>query len=361
MGEEMDEATYRILNILARNLGRPLSINELTGKIEETYGGAYYANTNEKIHDLAKEEIIALSKAGRSWLTSLNFNNYLIIDLLAEMELRRKQDFLQGKQEMQMLMMKINIQLHSFLWIKSISLINPERNAKLNKVELAIHLRKTDRKRMEKQKIDIHTSIDDFQKTHNIRIDYIILEDKMFLNLLQSNEIHPIKEMLSNKIVILNPQDFWIEISKAMERGIKIIAEEGETNPAKISGEDLIFNLARFGYTELGPQIKQGKLICIEYTIIAILFQNDARRIDAIPIILAKNSDKTNYDLLLFLARKYGFGGRIFGILRTMRNIVAHGMKEIDEPIRLLEAMKIEEIKANEKSMKEKLRLYNVT
>jgi hypothetical protein len=36
-------------------------------------------------------------------------------------------------------------------------------------------------------------------------------------------------------------------------------------------------------------------------------------------------------------------------------------MTNIDEPIRLLEAMKIEEIKANAKVMKEKLKLYNVT
>ncbi|MEX0656254.1 MAG: hypothetical protein WD154_01750 [Nitrosopumilaceae archaeon] len=357
----MDEATYRILNILARNLGKPLSINELTGKIEEAYGGAYYANINEKIHDLTKEGIITLSRGGRSSLTSLNFNNYLIIDLLAEMELRRKQDFLRGKQEMQMLMMEIDTYLHGWLLIKSISLMYPERNAKLNKAELLIHLKKTERKKMEETKTGIHVIIDTLQRIHNIRIDYMILEDKMFLNLLKSNEINPAREMLSNKIVILNPQDFWIEIKKVIETGIQIIVREDETNPAKITEEDLVFNLARFGYAELGPQIKQGRLICIEYIINAIMFQNDARRMDAISIILAKNSDKTNYDLLLFLSRKYGFGGKILGILKALRNLVAHGMTEINNPIKLLEAMKIEEIKANEKSIKEKLRLYNVT
>jgi hypothetical protein len=36
-------------------------------------------------------------------------------------------------------------------------------------------------------------------------------------------------------------------------------------------------------------------------------------------------------------------------------------MPNIDEPIMLLEAMKIKEIKADKNSMKEKLRLYNVT
>ncbi|MGI0066531.1 MAG: hypothetical protein ACREA5_05540, partial [Nitrosotalea sp.] len=202
--------------------------------------------------------------------------------------------------------------------------------------------------------------IDTLQRIHNIKIDYMMLEDKMFLNLLRSDESNPAREMLSNKIVIFNPQDFWIEIKKAGGEGIKIIAEENETNPGKISEEDLIFNLARFGYTEFGPQIKHGKVICIEYIINATMFQNDARRMDAIPVILAKNSDKTNYDMLLFLARKYGFGGRILGILRVLRNLMVHEMSEINNPIRLLEAMKIEEIKADQKNIKEKLRLYNV-
>ncbi len=357
----MDEATYRILNILGRNLGRPLSINELTCKMEEIYGGTYYANTNEKIHDLAKDGIITLAKSGRSSLTSLNFNNYSITDLLAEMELRRKYEFFSGKQEMQMLMMEIDTHLYNFLLIKSISLINPERNVKLNRVELLIHLRKTEKKSMTEAKIGIYKILDALQGIHNIRIDHVTLEEKLFLNMLKSDEINPAREMLSNKIVILNPQDLWLEIKKAEKEGIKIIAETSETNPAHLSENDLIFNLARFGYTEFGPKIKQGNLICMEYIIIAIMFQNDARRMDAISVILAKNSEKTNYDLLLFLVLKYGFGGKMLGILKALKNLVAHGMKTVNEPILLLEAMNVEEVKANEKSIKEKLSLYHVT
>lgn len=356
----MDEATYRILDVLARNLGKPISIHELTGKIGETYGGAYYANIHEKIHEMAEESILLLSRSGRSALTYLQFENYLLIDLLAEMELVRKQDFLRGKQEMQMLMMEIDTLLHDLPFIKSISLMNPERNAKLNKTEILIHLRKSDRKLTEETKIYINTLMASLQKMHNIRIDHLILEDEMFLDLLKSNESNPAREMLHNKISTLYPQSFWMTIRGAVLRGIKIIVEENEMHPAKITEEALVFNLARFGYTELGPKIKQGNMICIEYIVSAIMFQNDARRMDAIPIILAKNSKKTNYDLLLFLARRYDFEGKILGILKALRNLIAHGMTNIDEPIRLLEAMKIEEIKADKKSMKEKLRLYNV-
>jgi len=358
----MDETTYRILGILSRNMGSPTSINELTKKIEKTYGGAHYANIHEKIQDLNRDGIIILSRSGRSSLISMNFDNYLIIDLLAEMELRRKQDFLRGKQEMQMLMLEMNTYLHNLLLIKSASLMHPERNAKLNKADLLIHLKESgDRKSIEESKIGIHTIVDALQKIHNIRIDYLLLEDTMFLDLLKSNERNPIREALHNKIAVLHPQDFWMEIRNATEKGIKIIAEENETNPAKINEQNLVFNLARFGYTELGPKIKQGNLICIEYIIAAIMSWNDARRMDAIPIILAKNSKKINYDLLLFLARKFDFEGKMLGILKALRNLAVHGITSIDEPIRLLDAMKIEEIKTDSKSMKEKLRRYNVT
>ncbi len=122
----------------------------------------------------------------------------------------------------------------------------------------------------------------------------------------------------------------------------------------------MVYNLARFGYVEFGPQIKQGKTICIEYIITAILFQKNARRNDAIPIIIAKNSKKINYNLLLFLSRKYGFEGRILGMLRVLRNLVVHGVKSINEPIKLLETMKVNEIKADQKSIKEKMKIYNV-
>jgi hypothetical protein len=357
----MDEATYRILDILSRNLGKPMSINELTRKIEETYGGTYYANTNEKIHSLTQDNVIKLSKSGRSSIISLYFENYLLIDLLAEMELMKKQNFLRGRQEMQMLMMEIDTFFHNVPLIKSISLMNPERNAKLNKTEILFHLKSPSRKSTEDTKIEISTIMSSLQRTHNIKIDYLILDDERFLDLLKSNESNPIREMLHNKIVALCPQGFWMSIRGEILRGTTIIAEENETHPAKISEDDLVFNLARFGYTEFGPKLEQGRSICIEYIISAMMFSKAARRIDAVPIILAKNSRKTSYDLLLFLARKYDFEGKMLGILKALRNLVAHGMANVDEPIRLLEVMKIEEIKANTKSMREKLRLYNVT
>ena len=357
----MDEPTYRILDILSRRLGISMSINEITKNIDEIHGGAYYANTHEKIKELGREEILVLTKAGRSSLVSPNFDNYMIIDMLAEMELRRKHDFLKGRQEMQMLMLETDTHMRSIPLISHILLMYPEKNTKLNKAEMLIRLKGSDdRKAIEETKVGVHTVMETLQQRHNIRMDYLILESRMFLDLLKSNEHNTVREMLHDKIAILHPQDFWLEVKNITEKGIRISSISHETSPAKISEEDIVFNLARFGYVEIGSKVKQGKLFCMEYAISSIMFHDDARRMDAIPVIIAKNP-KISYGLLLFLARKYGFGGKMLGILRTMRNLVARGMKTVDEPIRLLEAMRIEEVKANTKSIKEKLRLYNVT
>ena len=357
----MNEATHRILDILSRRLGVPMSINEITKNIDEIHGGAYYANTYEKIKELDREEILTLTKTGRSSLVSLNFDNYMIIDMLAEMELKRKHDFLKGRQEMQMLMLETGTYLRSVPLISHILLMYPEKNTNLNKAEMLIHLKESnDKKAVEGTKIQIHAITETLQQTRNVRVDYLALENGTFLDLLKSNEHNTVREMLHDKIAILHPQDFWLEVKSATEKGIKISAISHEINPAKISEEDIVFNLARFGYTELGPKVKRGNLFCIEYVISSIMFHDDARRIDAIPVIIAKNP-KICYDLLLFLARKYGFGGKMLGILRALRNLVAHGMKAVDEPIRLLEAMRIEEVKADAKGIKEKLRLYNAT
>ena len=86
----MDETTFRILDTLSRELGRQISINELTRKIAKQHGSAYYANIYKKLLALNKEGTILIGRIGKSSIISLNFKNYLLIDLLIEMELKKK-------------------------------------------------------------------------------------------------------------------------------------------------------------------------------------------------------------------------------------------------------------------------------
>ncbi|WP_166392523.1 hypothetical protein [Candidatus Nitrosotalea sp. TS] len=353
---------FRILDVLTREIGNALSINKIAEKVRTLYGSGDYKNIYVAINNMNKDKIVTLEQAGNTSIASINFENYLIIDLLSEMELRKKRDFLKNRQEMQMLMLEFDTYLYNQDLIQSISIINPERNAKLNKAEFLVHLKKSsNRKVVYETKLGIYVMLNHLQMIHTIRIDALVLEDDEVSDLLKSNEANPVREMFYDKIAIFSSQSFWLWIRNEIIKGMKIKTEEHQTHPAKISEEDLVYNLARFGYTEFGPKIKEGRQICMEYTIAAIMFRKDARRIDAIAIMLAKNTKRTNYDLLLFISRKYDFAEKILGILKSLRNLVTHVTTAAEEPIRLLESMNIEEIRADEKNMKDRLKLYRVT
>ncbi len=357
----MDETTLRILDILSRETGNPISINELTKKIEEGYGTAYYVNIYDKTQALAEQRIVTLSKSGKSSITTLNFDNYLLVDLLAEMELKKKQDFLKGRQEMQMLFMELETYIRDLSSLRSICIINPQKNAKLNRVELLILIRNPsgDAIAPETDTVAIRKIMQTLQTIHNLKMDHLVLTDVMLFNLLATPEINPIREMLANKIAFFSPQTFWMIIKIGQERDIPVRILEKETNPAKMPEQDLVYNLARFGYKEMGTKIVQSKEIGIEYIITSILLQGDARRKDAVPIILAKKGNETNYDMLVFLCQKYGVLRELFGLLKALNEIKP--MAKISETIRTLKSMKIEAIKVDLKNLKEKMRLYNVT
>ena len=352
----MNTPTFRILDTISAELGKSFSINQLTGKIKERHGTAHYVNIYKKLHDLEKQQILDLNKIGKSSIIRLNFQNYLLIDLLTEMDIEKKLEFLQGKTDLQMILAEMYRYLSKLNCIKSICAMNPEKNMKLNRLELLFLLKTSKEDSHTQDEIaKILAELQKLQNKHNLRIDCLLLEEYEFSSLLESNEVNPLKEILSDKTVFFCPQAFWDKIKEIIDKGIEIRTKEGETKPAEIAEMDLIYNLARFGYKEFGSRIRQGQEFCIEYVITALLMQGDARRIEAIPIILAKHNANSN--LLIFLTQKFGLSGRLLGLLKILEK--TKPMKEINKTIRLLGALDIEEIKADEKSILQKMRLYN--
>ena len=352
----MDTTTFRILDIASAYLGTPLSINQVTGKIKEIYGTAHYANIYTKIHDLQKQSILNLNQTGKSSTIELNFRNYLLTDFLAEMEIKKKIDLLKRKNDLQILFTEMEKQLENIYAIKSICLADFESNIKLNRIELLFLLKGSDIKlSYQHDTAQIYNELRKLQDKHNLRIDALILNESNFFDLIKTDEINPLKEILPRKTAFFCPQAFWNQIKQITETGIKIKVNENQTNPTRISDADLTYNLARFGYKEFGPTIEQGQRICIEYIITTLLIQNDARRILAIPVILAKNSAKSN--LIIFLSQKYEVSGRLLGLMRITHKIKPN--KEIGEAIKLLEILNTKEIPTNEKDILQKMRLYN--
>jgi len=351
----MNKTSFRILDTLSRDLNGHISIRKLTDMIKELHGTAYYKNIYDKIQELKKQDILNILKVGKSSVISLNFSNYSLADILSEIELKKKKEFLEKKPEAQLIFLEIEELLKNFNSIKSAMTINPRKNLKLNRLEFIILLANNSKEEIE---IPAITSVmEKIQNKYNIKIDSLILTEKRFLKFMNSNDDNPLKEMFWDKIVFFHPQSFWIIIRTGLKNGMKIISERIGTNPAKITEKDLMYNLSRFGYKEMGIKIEKGNDICVEYIITSILLQSGARRIYAIPVILAKN--KINYNLLTFLCQKYKKMGQLLGIIKILNKIKKD--REIKTVIRILESVGTKKIKFNQDIIEKNLRLYNAT
>ncbi|MDG6995827.1 MAG: hypothetical protein JRN52_07885 [Nitrososphaerota archaeon] len=360
----LDATTFKILDALLTEMGSPISINELTKKIGRSYGRAYYANIYRKIQSLTKEKITSLERVGNTSIASLNFENPITVDLLTEMDLRKKQGIFQRRPRLQILLTSIQESFADFGSIMSISLIDPEKNMKLNRAEFLILVRTpVHRKRvvhttMTDEITDIYRTMKSLQSRFNIRIHHLALPSDEFLDLLRAREINPLREILGSPMTnFFSPQSFWFEIALASKEGIQIKLLKSETSPFEITEDELVYNLARFGYRELGPRIIKSADICIELIITSILLKGVARRIEAIPILLAKN--EPNYNLLIFLSEKYGVSSKLLGLLKSLEKERISSTPR-KEAITILESIGTkEEIGTKKIDMFEKLRLYS--
>ncbi len=348
----MDTATIRTLDTISSNIGDSLSINELTKRMKSKYGSAYYANIYEKLQTLTKKGLLNLEPIGRSSSIKLNFENYLLIDTLSDMEIEKKLAFLSNKANLLTFFAEIDKSISDKFCIRSMSAINPLRNIKLNRIELLLLLNETPDyidQTIELQKITL-----DLQRKFNLKINNLILDSKDFFYLLTSDEINPIREALSQQITLYNPQAFWRQISEIAQKS-QIKTLQGETKPLNIPEPDLNFNLNRFGYSEFGTSIAQGKKFCIEYIATSLLLKEDARGLDAVAVILAKNSFNSN--LLAFLSEKYEVSPRLLGVLNVLRQ--TNPKSEVENTAKILKAISTQELPVDEDSIRQKLELYN--
>ncbi len=358
----MKDMECKILDTLSREMGNPISIHKIKEKINDVYGHAHYPMIYNTMQQMKQKKLVHIDKYGKSSVASLNFDNSLLMDHLAQVELVNKILFLEERNDWQIPVLQINSYLREFGIIKSIIMINPETNAKLNRIELLILLRKDEDK---KESEGIHSSMRLLQRVHNIRIDYLMLDETSFESLMRHEGANTIKEIMSDKIAIFCPQTFWFTIKNLLDRGIRVIVEREPISLAKTSEQDIVFNLARFGYKEIGADITQGRHMGIEYLVTSILIKKDnIRRLEAIPIILAKNKEKINYSLLVFLVTKFKMIRQLYNILKVLDEItptekVKQVMKEVDETV--LKKVKADQhaLELSLKDIEKKMRLYD--
>lgn len=363
----MDHTTFMILDELTRNLGRDFSIHGLTEEIRRDYRTGYYKNIYDKVIALKESNDLLLTRVGRSSVVTLNFKNYGLLNLLSQLELIKKRRLTGGDSETGMLFSEMNSLFgHGFCAIDSVSAINHEKNRSLNRVEFLFIMK--DLKAgggeekttgiLEDETYRISEKMRSLERTHNLKIDYATLSETEFSALVKEADHNPIKEMLSSKIVLTNQENFWSGMKKIYDEGINI-KSAGEVNPAKIAEEDIVHNLSRFGYREMGAEAGAGKDYCIETVVTSLLLKKDARRIEAIPVILRKNLEKDRkpvFNLLIFLAGKYNNSGKMLGLLKSLSR--HSDDKSLLDAVTFMEKTGVMPGEIDEESVEQKMRLY---
>lgn len=361
----MDQTTYMIFDELTGNLGRDFSIHSLTNEIKKDHNRGHYKNIYDRIKDLKKSNDIILDKIGKSLIIRLNFESHDLLSLLSQFELIKKRESAKKDKELGMLISDMDAKFgEGFFTTDSICMIDPEGNKKVNRAEILIIQKDIPRGHsieglLKKEMYGIFEIIKSLERMHNIKIDHLILSGNEFDELIAEKDHNPLKQMLSSRIILANQENFWHKIKRIFGRGISIKSSQ-DINPAKISEENLIYNLSRFGYKELGAKIEAGKGYCIEMIIASLLLKNDARRIEAIPILVRKNLEtgrRPIFSLLIFLAKKYNRSGELFGLLRSSSRYCDD--RTLADAVEFMEKTGIVPKDADEHAIKQKMRLYH--
>jgi hypothetical protein len=302
----MEDMTYHILSALSRNLGIPMSIQDLTRSIRRLFGKGYYANAYRGVQSLRGQGLLNVARLGRTSVVSLNLGNYRLIDYLAEMELRRKRELFARHPRAGAVLPSLEACLRG-LPIEFALLVAAEKNLSLNRVELLVCVAPGGARRTAYAVADLSQGL-------SIRIDALVLSSGEIVEYLSMAEHNPIQEMVAEAIALSHPQSFWALLEEAVAAGRNVRVAKS-VSLAKMGRTDLTYNLGRLGFPLLGGA-SQGEPASIESTITAALMTADSRIRSGASVVLSKN--RVNPRLLSFLALKYGVDQDLLQLLGSL-------------------------------------------
>jgi hypothetical protein len=289
----MNSTELGILEVLSKSPKGRQSISDIVRALKKLRGRAYYKNVYDAVKGLGEEGIIKITKAGRTSLVSLDFGSPQTIGVLSIMEIEKERAFLKknpGKSAI----------LHAIEALGCpAAVIRPWAGPKLNMWKLFCI---TERK-------GILADVRGIERMHNLMISPLILDGKEFKSMLESPEKNQIKDVFRDYLVVSNPEVLWRGVETAS------ISETGALGDIENIGRgELRYNLGRFGYGGFGGKAGGGK-INIESVIAACMLSGEARLVEAVPVLLAKN--RVDYGLLLYLAALYDLTGMAGFLMET--------------------------------------------
>lgn len=371
----LNDAALRILDVLAMNLGRPFSIRELNGQMSSKSKKSYYANTHKQVGELKGKQFLTLTRIGHSSSIELNFSSSELTGALAQMELQKASKLFQDHRLTQFRKNLDELFLET-PFVGAACIIESAQALALNKIELLFIIRPHTQEsnanplqplpQAEEQRALLGEKMRSLAAKTSLRIDFLALTAQEFLNELFSPQANPVKALARTEVCVFNPGFYWMLIAAGKAQGRQLFFDETPADARKIERQDVLPAFERHGYQEFGAATMRLPGYSIETAIAAALILEDARLLEAIPIILAKDENKRiNYALLEYLARKHGKAG-LFGFLLETAIEFSKPLKTNLSALKCLERMRQEygqnwdmRLQLRKKDISEKMRLYH--
>jgi hypothetical protein len=310
---EMNKEETKILRYLSDSLGNGGNIHSMSDGIRKKNGPAYYPNIYNTIMRLEKRGIISIIIDGNNRLIRLDMKNPLSIYYISEAENQKTMEI-----EIQEGLMNELLDLALDSDILTMCSLKHEKHIKINRIELLIITRSHN------QDSRLISDLLKIESLHNTRIDPIILTPNEFSNMLGSDNLNSIKDLITDKSILYNSEGFW-----GMIRKYKL--DERFKNqirfPDDLRQPELAYNYNKFGYG-LYEETESGTELSLEDTIFLMNQSKEIRIRYGALILLKKNIRKINLLYLYYTFKRRNQLSTLKSILSTLKEFCDKEDKE---------------------------------
>lgn len=290
----LPETGKRLLHVLARNFGRPLTVQELSDQTKDLYGKGFYANTYRELQAMREANLIRWETKGRSAIIQLDPSSPTLADYLAQLEAWKRIKLFEERPDAAPTLDAIRSELLDRPGTEAAWLLDAARSIRLNRFLILLI---TDGPDVDHPRPLSRT---------DARIEAMANKPQAFLGHLAKPGDTPLRNLFTNAIPLLGGTRTWTRILLAARGGSPIWLA---ADPPRPTDDDITRSLAHYGYEEFGRTTTTGPVLPIETLAMELLRTEDARRRRALPAVLSKTEFDPN--LLAFLARVEGLQKRL--------------------------------------------------
>ncbi len=287
------EAGRRLLHVLARNFGRPRTVQDLTDETKRLHGSAHYANTYRELRRMRAAGLLRWETHGQGALIQLEPDTPLLLDYLVQLEAWKRLWIFGDRPDAAPKAERVAAALQSDVGLETAWWLEARRSIRLNRLPLLLAYRADPGIPAQ--------GLRGVAARTDARLDVLPMASRALADALASPVVHPLRPWLADAIALCGAEAHWRRWLEAARHGSSPWLS-GQATPT--THAETTASLAHYGYEEFGSTAPLLPPLRLEALVVAVLRGASARRRAAVPRLLATN----DFDpaLLAFLAHREG-------------------------------------------------------